>query len=147
MQTCKLHDRRMHVGQFEVGAVWFHGDGYVVNYFDGIIITVALVEFGVAKLNDDMISINQSTIKTISGLTDFREGSFVVYREPYYHFTYSIDDTGSENYRVGYATAESADGPWTYRGVVLQKDESQGILATGHDSMVNVPGTDDWYIA
>lgn len=100
-----------------------------------------------AELGDDMVSINQNTIQSISGLTDFREGIFIVYRKGLYHITYSIDDTGSENYRVGYATSTNVAGPWTYQGVVLQKDPSQGILATGHDSIVNVPGTDDWYIA
>ena len=29
----------------------------------------------------------------------------------------------------------------------LQKDPEKGILGTGHSSIVNVPGTDDWYIA
>lgn len=100
-----------------------------------------------AELGDDMVSIKANTLRAISGLTDFREGSFMVYREPYYHMTYSIDDTGSENYRVGYATALSATGPFTYRGIVLEKDVSQGILATGHDSIINVPGTDRWYMA
>ncbi|CAD6011234.1 family 43 glycosylhydrolase [Agreia sp. COWG] len=100
-----------------------------------------------AELSDDMLSIRPETLKTISGLTDFREGSFVNFRDGLYHLTYSIDDTGSENYKVGYATSTSIDGPWTYRGVILQKDSSQGILATGHSSIVNVPGTDDWYIA
>jgi hypothetical protein len=71
----------------------------------------------------------------------------MVYREPYYHLTYSIDDTGSANYSVGYATAEHPKGPFTYRGKILQKDVEKGILATGHDSILNVPGTDDWYIA
>jgi hypothetical protein len=99
-----------------------------------------------AELSDDMLSIKQETLRRIDGLNDFREGSFVNYRDGLYHLTYSIDDTGSENYRVGYATATSIDGPWTYRGVILQKDPSQGILATGHSSILNVPGTDDWYI-
>ncbi|MBF4461199.1 MULTISPECIES: family 43 glycosylhydrolase [unclassified Rathayibacter] len=99
------------------------------------------------ELSDDMLTIKPGTIKPISGLTDFREGSFVNYRQGLYHLTYSIDDTGSENYRVGYATATSVDGPWTYRGVILEKDPSLGILATGHNSIINVPGTDDWYIA
>jgi hypothetical protein len=31
--------------------------------------------------------------------------------------------------------------------VILEKDRSLGILATGHSSIVNVPGTDEWYIA
>jgi putative cell wall-binding protein len=99
-----------------------------------------------AELSDDMLSIKQSTLKRVGGLVDFREGSFVNYRDGLYHLTYSIDDTGSENYRVGYATATSIDGPWTYRGVLLEKDPAQGILATGHNSVLNVPGTDDWYI-
>ncbi|OOB92049.1 family 43 glycosylhydrolase [Rathayibacter sp. VKM Ac-2630] len=99
------------------------------------------------ELSDDMLSIKAGTIKRMSGLTDYREGSFVNYRQGLYHLTYSIDDTGSENYKVGYATSTSVDGPWTYRGVLLEKNPSLGILATGHNSIVNVPGTDDWYIA
>ncbi|MBO3733056.1 family 43 glycosylhydrolase [Glycomyces niveus] len=101
----------------------------------------------IAELNDDMVSVKAGTFKRISGLTDFREGVFLNYRDGLYHLTYSIDDTGSENYRVGYATATSLDGPWTYRGVILQKDTSLGIKGTGHSSIINVPGTDDWYIA
>ncbi|HWJ09237.1 MAG TPA: family 43 glycosylhydrolase, partial [Nocardioides sp.] len=100
-----------------------------------------------AELSDDMVSIKAETLGRITGLTSFREGSFVNYRQGTYHLTYSIDDTGSPDYRVGYATATSIDGPWTYRGVILQKDASQGILGTGHSSIVNVPGTDDWYVA
>lgn len=100
-----------------------------------------------AELSDDMLSVKAGTIKRISGLTDFREGLFVNIRNGLYHLTYSIDDTGSENYRVGYATSTSIDGPWTSRGVILEKNASLGILGTGHSSIVNVPGTDDWYIA
>ncbi|KZX20591.1 family 43 glycosylhydrolase [Rathayibacter tanaceti] len=100
-----------------------------------------------AELSDDMLSIRAGTTERISGLTGFREGTFVNYRNGMYHLTYSIDDTGSENYRVGYATSTSIGGPWTSRGVILEKNPSLGILATGHSSIVNVPGTDDWYIA
>jgi beta-xylosidase len=100
-----------------------------------------------AELNDNMISLEWSTAQNITGLVDFREGLFINYRKGLYHLTYSIDDTGSENYRVGYATATSITGNWTYHGVVLQKDVSQGILATGHNSIINVPGTDEWYMA
>lgn len=31
--------------------------------------------------------------------------------------------------------------------MILQKDLSLGSKATGHSSIINVPGTDDWYIA
>jgi GH43 family beta-xylosidase len=100
----------------------------------------------VAELADDMVSLKPDSTSNITGLEDFREGLFMVYREPFYHLTYSIDDTGSENYRVGYATADSPVGPFTYRGVILQKDVEKGILATGHNSILNVPGTDEWFI-
>jgi large repetitive protein len=100
-----------------------------------------------AELNDDMVSIKPGTFQRINGLTDFREGIFFNYRDGLYHLTYSIDDTGSENYRVGYATATSMNGPWTYRGVILQKDLSLGIKGPAHSSILNIPGTDDWVIA
>lgn len=100
-----------------------------------------------AELADDMVSLKPGTIQAMSGLTSYREGSFMNYREGTYHLTYAIDDTGSPNYRVGYATSTSPTGPWTYRGVILEKDTSQGILGTGHSSIIQVPGTDEWYIA
>jgi beta-xylosidase len=100
-----------------------------------------------AELADNMVSLKPNTIRAISGLPDFREGIFLNHRAGLFHLTYSIDDTGSENYRVGYATSTSVNGPWTYRGVILQKDTANGILGPGHSSIVNVPGTDDWYIA
>jgi beta-xylosidase len=100
-----------------------------------------------AELGDDMVSIKPETLAEISGLTDFEEGQFVNYRNGIYHLTYSISDTRSVDYRVGYASATSINGPWTYQGVLLQKDTTQGILATGHNSIINTPGTDDWYIA
>ena len=100
-----------------------------------------------ARLNDDMVSVDWTTAAEQHGLTDYREASFVNFRGGVYHMTYSIDDTRSEDYRVGYATAESPDGPWTYGGVILEKNVGEGLLATGHSSVVNVPGTDEWYIA
>jgi beta-xylosidase len=101
----------------------------------------------IAKLNADMTSIDASTTKTITGLTNFREGMFMNERDGTYYLSYSIDDTGSADYRVGYATGNSPLGTFTYRGEILTKDVSQGILGTGHSSIIQVPGTDDWYIA
>jgi Glycosyl hydrolases family 43 len=60
---------------------------------------------------------------------------------------WSENDTRSENYQVAYATGTSPFGPWTKRAVVLQKRVAQGILGTGHHSVVRAPGTDAWYIA
>lgn len=78
---------------------------------------------------------------------NFREGAFMVKRNGTYYFMWSEDDTRSENYHVAYATGSSPLGPWTKRGTILSKRLDQGIKGTGHHSVVNVPGTDDWYIA
>ncbi|RYP60102.1 hypothetical protein DL769_008286 [Monosporascus sp. CRB-8-3] len=99
-----------------------------------------------AELRDDMVSVDWDTLGESAGLDGYFEAPFVVYRRGLYHMTWSIDDTRSEDYRVGYATAANATGPWVSHGIILRKDPALGILGTGHQSIVNVPGTDDWYI-
>ena len=63
------------------------------------------------------------------------------------YLSWSIDDTRSENYRVGYATASSPEGPFTSRGEILTEDLALGIKGPGHHSIIQIPGTDEWYIA
>ncbi|MER6184525.1 family 43 glycosylhydrolase [Streptomyces sp. NPDC001652] len=106
---------------------WGNGHGYVV------------------PLNDDMTSYDPTEVKDITP-DNFREGSFVIKRKGTYYFMWSEDDTRSENYHVAYATGPSPLGPWTKKGTILSKRPEYGILATGHHSVVNTPGTDDWYI-
>jgi hypothetical protein len=101
----------------------------------------------VVPLNNDMVSYDPAKITRINGLADFREGLFMVERRGTYYLSYSIDDTRSENYRVGYATGPSPTGPFTNRGLILSKDTKLGVKGPGHSSMLRVPGTDDWYIA
>lgn len=100
----------------------------------------------VVPLNADMTSIDTAKVKDITP-SGFNEGAFVVKRKGVYYFMWSENDTRDENYRVAYATGPSPSGPWTKRGVILEKDLSLGIKGTGHHSVVQVPGTDDWYIA
>ncbi|MFF4629272.1 family 43 glycosylhydrolase [Streptomyces griseorubiginosus] len=100
----------------------------------------------VAPLNADMTSLDLTKMKDITP-GDYREGSFVIKRGGTYYFMWSENDTGDENYRVAYATGPSPTGPWTERGVILEKDLSLGIKGPGHHSVVHVPNTDDWYIA
>ncbi|WP_439379244.1 family 43 glycosylhydrolase [Amycolatopsis lexingtonensis] len=101
----------------------------------------------VVPLNDDMVSYNPAKITRLTGLDGFREGLFMAERHGTYYLSWSIDDTRSEDYRVGYATAPSPTGPFTNRGLLLSKDAHLGVLGTGHSSMLRVPGTDDWYLA
>ena len=102
-----------------------------------------------AELNADMISINAATKRTItpSGGT-FREGVYVVKRQDTYYFFWSEDDTRSENYRVRYGTSTSPLGPITVpaNNLILAKDATQGIYGTGHNSVIQIPGRDEWYI-
>ncbi|GHH89213.1 family 43 glycosylhydrolase [Streptomyces capitiformicae] len=99
----------------------------------------------VVPLNDDMVSFDTTKVKDITP-DNYREGSFVIKRGGTYYFMWSEDDTRSENYHVAYATGPSPLGPWTKRGTILSKRPEYGILATGHHSVVNTPGTDDWYM-
>ncbi|KJL48698.1 Xylosidase/arabinosidase [Microbacterium hydrocarbonoxydans] len=103
-----------------------------------------------AELNDDMRSYDPAT-RVQQSITGYREGSYITAREYLgswtYYYTYSVDDTNSPDYRVAYATATSMAGPWTYRGEILNKDVAKGILGTAHHSVLQVPGTDDWYVA
>ena len=100
----------------------------------------------VVPLNPDMTSYDPAKIKDITP-DNFREGSFVIKRNGTYYLMWSEDDTRSEDYHVAYATGPSPLGPWTERGTILSKRPEYGILGTGHHSVVNVPGTDQWYVA
>ncbi|GAB4001022.1 hypothetical protein GCM10029992_35060 [Glycomyces albus] len=98
-------------------------------------------------LNDDMVSFDPAEVVTYDP-PNYNEGSFVIERNGTYYFMWSEGDTRSEDYRVNYATGPSPLGPWSApAGVILHKDTSRGILGTGHHSVVQVPGTDEWYIA
>ncbi|MGC0332802.1 beta-xylosidase [Streptomyces sp. SAI-170] len=99
----------------------------------------------VVPLADDMVSFDAAQVKDITP-ANFREGSFVVKRQGTYYFMWSEDDTRSPDYHVAYATGPTPLGPWTERGTILSKRPEHGILGTGHHSVVNTPGTDDWYI-
>ncbi|MGV3704379.1 MAG: family 43 glycosylhydrolase [Arcticibacter sp.] len=102
----------------------------------------------VAELGQDMISVKPNTVKVLTPDETFREGVYVIYRKGTYYFLWSEDDTRSENYRVRYGTAKSPLGPIQIpeNNLILQKDASQGIYGTGHNSVLQVPGKDEWHI-
>jgi hypothetical protein len=101
-----------------------------------------------AELNDNMTSINTSTIKIMTPDRTFREGAEVAYRKGKYYFFWSEDDARSENYRVRYATSTSPTGPLEIptNNLVIAKDATKGIYATGHNCVLQIPGKDEWYI-
>ncbi|KOS07520.1 glycoside hydrolase [Flavobacterium akiainvivens] len=102
----------------------------------------------VAELNEDMVSLKANTTKVIAVDDTFREGTYIIYRNGTYYFLWSEDDTRSPNYKVRYGTAKSPLGPISIPkdNIVIQANKELGIYATGHNSVVQVPGKDEWYI-
>ncbi len=101
-----------------------------------------------AELNDNMTSIKHETLTVLKPDSTYREGTYVFYRNGMYYFMWSEDDTRSENYRVRYATSDSPLGVFTIpeNNLVIAKDKATGIYGTGHNSVLQIPGRDEWYI-
>lgn len=107
-----------------------------------------------AELNKDMLSIRQKTLRVLTPeggtLQDYayREAPYVFYRQGTYYFLWSVDDTGSPNYHVAYGTSASPLGPITVARdpVILIQDPEKEIYGPAHNSVLQLPGTDEWYI-
>lgn len=111
-----------------------------------------------AELNDDMVSIKPGSVKVLLPREDkrkmhYNEGTHVFYRNGKYYFMWSENDTRSDKYCVRYLISDSPtefvrDGKpaTTERTVVIKKDPSLGIWGTGHHSVINKKGTDEWFI-
>ena len=97
-------------------------------------------------LNEDMVSFDRDRVVSFEP-PGFREAASVHRRRGTYYLTWSENDTREEDYRVRYATSTGPFGPWTDHGVLLAKRPQRGILATGHHSIVQIPGADEWLIA
>jgi len=100
------------------------------------------------ELNGDMVSFDKSSLKVMTPDETFREGAEVFFRDGTYYFLWSENDTRSEDYRVRYATSDSPTGKLNIpeKNLVIAKDPDQHIYGTGHNSVINIPGTDQWYI-
>lgn len=126
-------------GQVIDPAVYTEGDTSYLLFGNG--------NAAIAELNSDMLTVKTSTLRKLEGLDGFRESVAVFKRNGVYYWHWSCDDTGSENYSVHYGTSTSLTGNITYRGALVEKDTSAGILATGHQSVIYIPETDKCFIA
>ncbi len=126
-------------GQVIDPAVYTEGDTSYLLFGNG--------NAAIAELNSDMLTVKTSTLRKLEGLNGFRESVAVFKRNGVYYWHWSCDDTGSENYSVHYGTSTSLTGTITYQGVLVEKDPSNGILATGHQSVIYIPETDKAFIA
>lgn len=102
----------------------------------------------VVELNKDMVSLNKKTLRVLTPDNTLREGICVFYRNGTYYFLWSENDTRSPDYRVRYGTSKSPTGPISVpkNNLILEKNADKGIYGTGHNSVLQIPGTDKWYI-
>ena len=102
----------------------------------------------VGRLNNDLTALvpfeNGKLVKEITP-EGYVEGPILFSRKGQYYFMWSEGNWTQSNYQVAYGTTSNPLGPFDRKGVVLQKDERIATGA-GHHSVINPPGTDDWYI-
>ncbi|MFE3206710.1 family 43 glycosylhydrolase [Streptomyces niveus] len=136
------------VGQFHNGAqpidqdVFIDDDGQAYMYYGG------WGHANVVKLNDDMTSLGTfadgSTYKEITP-ADYVEGSQMFKRDGRYYLMWSEGGWTGPDYSVSYAISDSPTGPFEKIEKVLAQDPAVA-KGSGHNSVVNVPGTDIWHI-
>lgn len=100
----------------------------------------------VARLNDDMVSFATEPVEITPNC--YSEATCVFKRNGIYYYTWSFDDTRSPNYHVRYGKGASPMQKPEGSDIILHRDfaEDKRIRCTGHHTILNIPGTDEWYI-
>ena len=102
----------------------------------------------VVKLNDDftgLVPLPNGEIYMEVTPKGYVEGPIMFIREGKYYFMWSEGGWTGPNYQVAYAISDNPFGPFERIGTVLKQDPAVATGA-GHHSMINIPGTDEWYI-
>ena len=103
----------------------------------------------IAQLKEDFTGFvpftNGTVFKSITP-PGYVEGPVMFRRQGKYYFMWSEGDWTGPGYSVAYAVGDSPFGPFRRVGKVLQQDPQVGTGA-GHHAVIQVPGTDRWYIA
>ncbi len=102
----------------------------------------------IAKLKNDFtgfVPFDDGTVFRSVTPENYVEGPIMFKKNDKYYFMWSEGGWGGPNYSVAYAIADSPFGPFKRIGKILQQDPEIATGA-GHHSVINVPGTDDWYI-
>lgn len=82
------------------------------------------------KLKDNMVE-TDGQMKTMQGLVDFHEGSWVHKYKGKYYLSYA-DNNPSGGNQLRYATSDNPLGPWTYKGIYVKPTGSP----TNHGSII-----------
>ncbi|MFL6119198.1 family 43 glycosylhydrolase [Actinophytocola sp.] len=136
------------IGQFVNGAqpidqdVFIDSDGRAYMYYGG------WGHANVVRLGDDMVSLGTfddgTTYREITP-QNYVEGPQMFKRGNKYYLMWSEGGWTGPNYAVSYAMSDSPTGPFTRIDRVLSQDAAVA-RGSGHNSVLNIPGTDIWYI-
>ncbi len=134
----KFHNGAQPIDQY----VFRDTDGSFYLYYGG------WSHCNVVKLNTDLLSLKSfddgDIFKEITP-QNYVEGVFVFKRNEKYYLMWSEGSWGGPDYSVAYAIGSSPIGPFKRIDKILKQDT---LVATGagHHSIINVPGTNDYYI-
>jgi hypothetical protein len=122
--------------------VFVDDDGQAYIYYGG------WGHCNVAKMNSDMISLGTfddgATFKEITP-TNYVEGAQMFKRNGKYYLMWSEGGWTGPDYSVSYGMADSPLGPFPRIARILQQNPAVA-KGSGHNGVINVPGTDIWYI-
>ncbi|KAH8906893.1 putative glycosyl hydrolase [Coniochaeta sp. PMI_546] len=140
------------IGEYHYGAqpidqdVFVDDDGQAYIYYGGHSHAV------MAKLNEDMVSLgtfsyDNGSSETFRDITPpgYVEGAVVFKRQEQYYMMWSEGGWGGPDYAVAYGTADTPLGPFNRVTKILEQDPAVAT-GSGHNGVLNVPGTDIWYI-
>ena len=137
------------IGNFHNGAqpidqdVFIDEDGQAYMYYGGH------NHANVAKLNEDMISLgtfdDNTTFLEVTPSEEYVEGSQMFKRNGVYYFMWSEGGWTGPDYAVSYAMSDNPLGPFEPLDRLLEQDEAVA-RGSGHNGVINVPGTDIWYM-
>jgi beta-xylosidase len=102
----------------------------------------------VARLKDDMVTIDSLFNPIPTRRTEYSEGPIFFKRKGIYYYLYTIG--GDEHYEYYYQMSrQSPLGPWITpeHDLVCTTNTLTGVFGPGHGSVFNVEGTDDWFLA
>jgi beta-xylosidase len=102
----------------------------------------------IAKLKDDFTAIvpfEDGTLFRSITPEGYVEGPVMFIRKGKYYFMWSEGGWTGPDYRVAYAVADNINGPFKRIGTILKQDAAVATGA-GHHSVINIPGTDEYYI-
>jgi hypothetical protein len=68
-------------------------------------------------------------------------------RKASYYLYWSEGDTRNATYRMAYASASAAAGPFTRLATILEQNTTLGILGPGGGTILAIPSRDEHYVA